>query len=139
MSNDRSDAANEEPDQAAATNDSYRVTPRAALDAHGPADLTKPGLSANEIKWVKETLWPSDESEQRFSLTGMFGIVTAAAVVLAVGIRLPRPVFAGLTGFATLAGMAVLSLMNSPPFALRIAWWVLLGIYLLAMGAAIWG
>ncbi len=65
--------------------------------------------------------------------------MTATAVVLAVAIRLPRPVFAGLTGFATLIGMVVLSLMNSPPLALRIAWWVLLGIYLLAMGTAIWG
>jgi hypothetical protein len=65
--------------------------------------------------------------------------VTATAVVLAVGVRLPRPVFAGLAGFATLVGMVVLTLMNSPPFALRLAWWVLLGIYLLTMGTAIWG
>jgi hypothetical protein len=139
MSDDRSYAASEEPNQAKAANDGYRVAQGPPIDADSPADRAKPSLSANEVKWIKETLWPADESDERFSLAGLFGIVTATAVVLAVGIRMPRPVFAGLTGFATLIGIAVLSLMNSPPFTLRIAWWVLLGIYLLAMGAAIWG
>jgi hypothetical protein len=138
MSDDRSEIGKDKPEETECADDGQPVAPESPLDASAATDPAKPSLSPDEVKWIKDTLWPGDDSDQRFSLTGLFCIVTATAVVLGVGIRLPRPVFAGLTGFATLAGMVVLALMNSPPFALRIAWWVLLGTYLLAMGLAIW-
>ena len=107
MSDDPSDVASAEPDPTAAADDGYPVAAESPLDAYAPVDSTKPSRSPGEEKWIKETLWWGDESDQRFSLAGLFGIGTATAVVLAIGVHLPRPVFAGLTGFATLAGMIV--------------------------------
>jgi hypothetical protein len=129
----------DEPEATSNGGKSYPIAPESPRDPDAVNTPAKPSLSPSEVQRIKETLWPGDESEHRFSLAGLFAIVTATAVVLAVGIRLPRSVFAGLTGFATLAGIVALSLMNSPSFALRLAWWVLLGIYLLAMGLAVWG
>jgi hypothetical protein len=136
MSDQPEDAAGPAPEPAAAGDEGFDVEPAAAFDrpANPPLDL-----SPEDLQRIKDAICPPPPEERRFSLVGLFAIVTAAAVVLGVGIRLPRPLFAGLAGVATLAGIAALSLSNSPSVTMRIAWWVLLGIYLLAIGAAIWG
>ncbi len=78
------------------------------------------------------------EEERSFSLIGLFVLVTLASTVLALGSYLPREIFAGVTGLATLASMVVLSLFNAPPLVVRLAWWLLLAIYLAAIAWAVW-
>lgn len=75
--------------------------------------------------------------DSHFSLTGLMGLVTLAAVIMAVGIRLPRPVFAGAMGFLTLLTAIVISLADIKSLLLHFAWWLLLAIYLAAIGLAI--
>jgi len=79
------------------------------------------------------------EDERRFTLTGLFALVTFASVVFALGSYLPPAIFAGVTGLATLVGMVLLSLLNGPPTVIQLGWWMLLAIYLAAIGWAVWG
>ena len=79
------------------------------------------------------------EDERRFTLAGLFALVTFASVVFALASYLPPAIFAGVTGLATLVGMVLLSLLNGPPLASQLGWWMLLAIYLAAIGWAVWG
>jgi hypothetical protein len=136
MSDDPKDTA-EPAGERVADDEGYALGP--ADNADRPTSLPPLDLSPADVQRIKDAICPPPPADERFSLGGLFAIVTAAAVLLGVGIRLPRPLFAGLAGVATLVGIAVLSLSNSPSAALRVAWWVLLVIYLLAIGAAVWG
>ena len=77
--------------------------------------------------------------ESRSFSMGLLGIVTAASLVLSLGSYLPRPLFAGTVGIATLVSMVALSAMKNPPIVLQTSWWVLLLIYLMTIVSAIWG
>lgn len=71
------------------------------------------------------------EDPVRFSLSGLFLLITAASVALAFGSRLPRQMFAGISG-----GAALLTLLSAKWFkpgsaVLNVAWYVLLLIYVL--------
>ncbi|HUY91496.1 MAG TPA: hypothetical protein VMV10_22340 [Pirellulales bacterium] len=80
------------------------------------------------------------DDDRRFTLTGMFALVTFAAVVFALGRLLPLGLFVGVTGLATVIGMAALMLFKGPPMVAQIAWWLLLAIYYLAaLGWVAWG
>lgn len=79
------------------------------------------------------------DDDRRFTLTGLFALMTFASVVFALGSYLPPAIFAGVTGLATLVGMVVLSLLNGPPMVIQLGWWMLLAIYLAAIGWAVWG
>jgi hypothetical protein len=81
---------------------------------------------------------PPDDT-RHFSLWGLLTLLTFAAVVLGLGSHVPKPMFAGILGFATLALMALLSLIRDPPVLWQVGWWILLVIYLIAIGAAAWG
>ena len=78
------------------------------------------------------------EDERRFTLAGLFALMTFASVVFALGSYLPPAIFAGVTGLATLVGMVLLSLLNGPPMVIQLGWWMLLAIYLAAIGWAVW-
>jgi hypothetical protein len=95
-------------------------------------------LSTAELQNIREAFTGQDPESRRFSMWGLLGIVTAASLVLAVGSYLPKPVFAGGVGIATLLSMVALSAMKNPPAVLQVAWWVLLLIYVMAIGSAIW-
>lgn len=101
--------------------------------AHRPEHL----MSADELKAIHDAFTGQDPDAQRFSLWGLLGIVTAASLVLAIGSYFPKPIFAGAVGIATLVTMVALSAMKNPPAVLRVAWWTLLLIYLMAIGSAI--
>ncbi|HEV7226730.1 MAG TPA: hypothetical protein VGN42_28740 [Pirellulales bacterium] len=79
------------------------------------------------------------DEDRRFTLAGLFALMTFASVVLALGNYLSRSIFAGVTGLATLVGMVALSLIKGPPMVIQLAWWLLLSIYLLAIAWAVWG
>jgi hypothetical protein len=86
-----------------------------------------------------DALQGKDPESRRFSMWGLLGIVTAASLVLSAGSYLPKPVFAGAVGIATLLSMVALSAMRNPPAVLQAAWWVLLLIYLMSIVSAVWG
>ncbi|HWB10491.1 MAG TPA: hypothetical protein VG826_14780 [Pirellulales bacterium] len=96
-------------------------------------------LSARELDALVEAMEGKDPESRRFSMWGLLCIVTAASIVLSLGSYLPRPVFAGIVGIATLVSMVALSAMKNPPAALQAAWWVLLLIYLMSIASAVWG
>ena len=92
--------------------------------------------SPDELKAIRSLLLPEQAAEERrFSLLGLFALITFASVVLALGRYLPPQIFAGVTGAATLASMIALSLLRGPPLVIQLAWWMLLAIYL---GAIAW-
>ena len=92
--------------------------------------------SPDELKAIRAIVLPEQAAEERrFSLLGLFALITFASVVLALGRYLPPQIFAGVTGAATLASMIALSLLRGPPLVIQLAWWMLLAIYL---GAIAW-
>ncbi len=92
--------------------------------------------SPDDLKAIRAIVLPEQAAEERrFSLLGLFALVTFASVVLALGRYLPPQIFAGVTGAATLASMIALSLLRGPPLVIQLAWWTLLAIYL---GAIAW-
>lgn len=76
---------------------------------------------------------PVADEDRRFSLAGLLAVVTICCVALAIGARLPRPMFAGLLGLLTLAALALLALAEVQWALARLSWWVLLAMYLLAV------
>ena len=99
-----------------------------------------PIRSPTDLEAIREAFDPvRSDDERRFSLTGMFALVTFASVVFALGSRLPPAMFAGVTGLATLVGVVLLSLLEGPPMVIQLGWWMLLAIYLAAIGWAVWG
>jgi lipopolysaccharide export LptBFGC system permease protein LptF len=105
--------------------------PEAAVDSEASAPST---AAAAENR---AALPPDDQ--RHFSLWGLLALMTLAAVVLGLGSQLPKPVFAGVLGLATLCFMAMLSLIREPPVLWQVSWWVLLVLYLIAIGAAVYG
>lgn len=112
----------------------YRLAPESPRPDALPLSATPEELNA-----IRAVLLPERaENEQRFSLTGLFVVVTFASIVLGLGSYLPPAVFAGAAGAATLAGMFVLSLLRAPPLVVQLGWWLLLAVYLMAIGRALW-
>ena len=79
------------------------------------------------------------DDQRHFSLWGLLALMTVAAVVLGLGSQLPKPIFAGVLGLATLSFMALLSLIREPPVLWQVGWWMMLVLYLIAIGAAVFG
>ena len=75
----------------------------------------------------------------RFTLRNLLLVITLASVVLAIGVRFPRPYFAGAAGLAALVTAVSASWLRSGGAVLQLAWWTLLGIYLMACGFALVG
>lgn len=107
------------------------------MDSPDPADRegspSTPPVGASN----RAALPPDDQ--RHFSLWGLLALMTMAAVVLGLGSQLPKPVFAGLLGLATLSFMALLSLIREPPVLWQVGWWMMLVLYLIAIGAAVYG
>jgi hypothetical protein len=84
----------------------------------------------------QQSKWDHDEpasDSSRFTLLGLLVLMTIASVVLAIGIRLPPPVFAGVAGLVVLVSLAFSSLAKNSPALVVMIWWVLMAIYLLAV------
>ena len=75
----------------------------------------------------------------RFTLRNLLLVITLASVVMGIGVRFPRPVFAGAAGLAALVTAVSASWLRSGGAVLQLAWWTLLGIYLMACGFALLG
>jgi hypothetical protein len=72
-----------------------------------------------------------------FSLFELFSLVALAALVCAGFYWLPRDLFAGVVGVATLLGMRAVTPIESVRASVVIAWWLLLGVYLAAAAMAV--
>lgn len=127
MPDDSQESTPREPDSLALQPADDRNTPRAEIRSE--ADLAAIRAALQPIR---------SDDERRFTLTGLFALMTFASVVFALSNYLPPAIFAGVTGLATLVGMVVLSLVNGPPMVIQLGWWMLLAIYLAAIGWAVW-
>lgn len=107
---------------------------------HVPAATSTRGeLSPRQIEAIREAFVSPDAESSRFSLWGLFVVVSGASLILAAGSYFPKPLFAGAVGIATLVSMVALSAVKHPPGVLQVGWWVLLLIYLMAIFSAILG
>lgn len=69
---------------------------------------------------------------RRFTITRLLFVLTLASIVLAAGTQLPRGVFAGVAGAATLlTAFFTRWFLGDSAFA-QLAWWTLMSIYLIA-------
>ena len=101
------------------------VQPEApAADAGPAADGPRPDADARP-DW-----------DRGYSLAQLFVLLVVVSVLLAV-IRLFSPqIAAGLAGLAVLVGLVVMS-VGDPPAIVRLAWWTMLAIYLMAAAVAV--
>jgi hypothetical protein len=76
-------------------------------------------------------------TEVRFSLLGLLACLALLAGVLAIGRTLPLPLFAGLTGVAVIVGQIAISALRVRWPLAHLAWWLLLGVYLVASACAV--
>ena len=93
-----------------------------ARGEHPPKDEAAP---------PQQTDLPNREQFQ-FSLSELFLVITSGAVGLA-GVRwLPAGLFAGLAGVFAVLSIAMLTLFAPESRVLRLAWWTLTAMYVLA-------
>lgn len=71
------------------------------------------------------------DDPQRFTLRGLFAVLTAVSIVLAFGIRFSRPAFAGIVGVAALFTLFVARWIRVGSAVVMLGWWMLLGVYVL--------
>jgi hypothetical protein len=71
------------------------------------------------------------DDPNRFTLRGLFILITALSVILAIGTRLPRSIFAGIMGGAAFATLVVGKWLRAGGALFNLAWYTLLGLYLL--------
>jgi hypothetical protein len=95
----------------------------------GQAALRRAIEKNEELK--REVTAGAVEDPVRFSLSGLFLLITAASVALAFGSRLPRPMFAGISGGAALLTLLTAKWIKHGSAFLNVAWYVLLLIYIL--------
>lgn len=77
------------------------------------------------------------DDPRRFSLRSLLFMLTLASFVLAAGIRIPRPAFAGLVGTLSLITAVAAGRLKKSGATLELAWWTLFAIYLLAGAFAV--
>ncbi len=74
--------------------------------------------------------------DRGYSLAQLFVLLVVVSALLAVLRMFSPQIAAGVAGLVVLAGLVFMSLTD-PPAIIRLAWWVLLGVYLLAAAFAV--
>lgn len=77
------------------------------------------------------------DDPRRYTLRNLLLVLTSASFVLAAGIRMPRPLFAGVLGGAALVTAFAAGRLKRTGATLELAWWTLLVIYLLSSAFAL--
>lgn len=72
------------------------------------------------------------ENPTQYTLRTLLIVLTGASVIFALGTRVPRPVFAGLLGLAVFLTALCSSWIRHSGAWVRLSWWTLMAIYLLA-------
>ena len=74
---------------------------------------------------------------QQFSLAGMFVLMLLGAAVSVVASYVSLRVFTGIMGLLSLLTLGLLSMIRPRTALAHVAWWLLLGLYLMAAGIAV--
>ena len=98
------------------------------VDAAPPKRNIEP---IDDFSWSPAQMAP-EEFDFRFSLRDLMLLMTAAAMLFALMGQLPRPVFAGVAGGLSLLVLAVLSFVEVTHPVLKMGWWLLFAVYLIA-------
>jgi hypothetical protein len=80
---------------------------------------------------------PQDELSTQFSLRELMQIVFFCAIAFSVLRIVPSDLFAGLLGLATFGGLALLTITKPQKMIFYLAWWTLLGIYVISSVIAV--
>jgi len=92
-----------------------------------------------ELAAARDAKIASPEDPTRFTLTGLFTLITIASLVFACGRWLPRGLFAGVSGAAAMVSLVMAKWFRRGGAVFHLAWWMLFGIYLLASLLAMLG
>jgi hypothetical protein len=119
------------------------VPPSDLMGYEVPAAESATSAGTENDRAVNDDALETDADESRdtrqFSLSGLLGIFTLAAVLLGAGRWLPMSSFAGLMGLGALAMLAVITLLECRRAIVHVAWWVMLALYLGMAIAAFFG
>jgi hypothetical protein len=96
-------------------------------------------LAERELAAARDAKIASPEDPTRFTLTGLFALVTVASLVFACGRWLPRGLFAGVSGLAAMLSLVMAKWFRRGGAVFHLAWWMLFGIYLFASIMAMMG
>ncbi len=80
---------------------------------------------------------PTEDWSAQFTLKEMMQLVLCCGVAFAVLRLVPTDMFAGVLGLATFASLAVLTIAKPQKMFFYLAWWTLLGVYVIASVIAI--
>lgn len=97
-------------------------------DATQPCSQAELPVDINET-WLEHHRQQEHEG-RRFTLSELMLVMAFAAVVLGVAKLLPVHAAAGLLGLLTLVVLGLSWMDTSKPHVVRLAWWVLLSLYL---------
>lgn len=75
---------------------------------------------------------------QQFSLIGLLVLFTLASFMLAAGRRMDPRWFAGVVGLMALVLAAFSPVWQRLAAVWQLGWWMLLGLYLMSVGWAVW-
>jgi hypothetical protein len=114
-----------------------------------PDDRQGYGLTAGEAASPASALRARDDAErppvrrrvlfneeQQFTLGGLMLLVTLVGLLLGPVAWLPLPVFAGMLGLGALTLLALISVFQARLAIIKLAWWLMLLLYVTAAAAA---
>lgn len=119
--------------------DEFGVEPPLSSGEHVIARDAVRRQAERELAATRDAKIASPEDPTRFTLTGLFVLVTVASLVFACGRWLPRGVFAGVSGLAAMLSLVMAKWFRRGGAVFHLAWWMLFGIYLLTSLLAMLG
>jgi len=98
-----------------------------------------PSIEEMELQLTPEPEpeWSIDRKDLQISLKEVMGLTALACVLLGIGRWIPLPVFAGVLGLMALVSLAVASFTEIDSRIVRLVWWTLMAVYLIASIAAV--
>lgn len=110
----------------------YSVQPGPAASEADSSDLAPHSHSIPMPLATEAASVPVELDESQFSLRSLLILITLFSLLFAGMGQLPRPLFAGLAGGASLAVLILHGVLGSRHVLLRWGWWLLFATYLVA-------
>jgi hypothetical protein len=124
----------ENPDNDEKPEEGYSVAPL-------PPGVTEVPPLRVPLRPAKNLLYePAEKKPFQYTLADMFALTTAVAMFMSILSFFPLPTIAGASGVGALFSLILLAVWPPDQPLLRLGWWVLFALYLLAcIGAIIIG
>ena len=115
--------------------DPYAIAPRetAGDESSGRPALSKDS-SGDAVVKARRGLKKKWRDDEQFTLSGLLVLITIFSLVFAPLAWMPLEIFAGVIGAAALILMCVISVWPGRRIIVDVAWWCLLGTYVMVCG-----